>query len=107
MKVTELKHFINRTIVGVEKIKAEYGRTYNWYLCFTFSDGGKIILYGGVPINPKPDLEQMKKAPLFFSPEDIAAKVLEDEHARRRIARDRLDAKRELLESLKEELGES
>ncbi len=106
MSEHKLNHFINRTVESLELINAEYGRTYREYLCFKFTDGEKIMLYGNIPYAPKPTVEEMKRAPKFFTPEDISEKVLLDEREKRRMEEARLVKKRRDLEELKKELGE-
>lgn len=102
-----LNQFAGKTISSVERIVAEYGRTYNHYLCFVFSDGSKSILYGDEPYNPKPSLKEMRKAPNFYTPEDIADRVLRDEQESRRLAEQSRQQKLYQLEQLKKELGET
>ncbi len=70
---------LGRMISTVERINAEHGRTYSSYVCLTFTDGSKLMLSGGIPWSPKPEIEEMKKAHNFFSPDDIANAVREQE----------------------------
>lgn len=73
-----------KTIATVEDIEAEYGRTYKRYLCLTFTDGSRQVLASnGEPYKPRPSVEEMKKAPRFFSVEEIAAEVARGERKRR------------------------
>lgn len=102
-----LKHMIGRTVASVEQIHAEYGRTYDYYVCIVFTDGEKLMLHGGIPHNPKPALDEMRSAPGFFTAEDCAAKLLRMEQEKRRREQDRLEDKRRELAKLKAELGES
>lgn len=79
----ELSKLIGQRITSIEIIKAEYGRTYGNYLCIVTELGEKVMLYGGIPYKPKPDPEEMKKAPNYFSVQDIANRVAEIEEKRR------------------------
>lgn len=106
---SEIGQLIGKTISIVEVIKAEYGRTYSTYFCITCSDGTKLMLASagsGTPWNPNPAVEEMRKAPSFFSAEDIANEVLIMEKKSRKEAANRIQRKRHELEALKKELGE-
>lgn len=103
MKVQDMK---NKTIQSIETIKAEYGRTYHQYLCIVFSDESKIMIAGDdTPWNPDPSIEEMKKAPLFFTPDDIANKVKLEEQAKRDRLRQEHRNKLEKYHQLKKELS--
>lgn len=97
--------FNGKTIAKLEVIKAEFGRTYQKYLCFTFTDGTRVMLAGDLYTHsPDPEPSEMRKAPMFFTPEDIAAKVLRDEQDKRaRMERER-QAKLAQIERLQREL---
>ncbi len=62
------KDLENKRIISIENLRGEYGRTYNNYLCFTCEDGARVMLYGGEPYSPEPELEEMRKIN-FFTPE--------------------------------------
>tara|TARA_Y100000034_G_C6832483_1_gene375907 strand:- start:112 stop:447 length:336 start_codon:yes stop_codon:yes gene_type:complete len=104
----EPEDWVGKTIKSCEVIRAEHGRTYSSYLCVTFTDGSKhmISIFGFTRLyDARPPVEEMKKAPNFFSPDDIADEVkrLEVEN-RKRVA----EAKRHKeyqFEKLKKELG--
>jgi hypothetical protein len=101
--------WIGKTISSFEVIKAEYGRTFPYYICFTFADGTKQILssfFDGEGYNLRPPLEEMKKARKFFSAEDISNRVLQDEKRSRQNEKESLENKKRQLEQLKKELGE-
>ena len=100
-KLTDLKI----KIVNIEKICAEYGRTYDYYLCFTCDDGSRVILYGGEPYNPNPSLEEMRKVD-FFTPEEIGEKLEQIEREKRHRKQQELEDKKRQLQKLKKELGE-
>lgn len=89
MKTIE-KELKGKTIQSCEVIHAEYGRTYDQYICLVFTDGSKLILTGSTPWEPDPPVDEMKKAPGYYSAVDIANKVERDENRRRaRIAEDK------------------
>jgi hypothetical protein len=103
----DIKEAVGKTIASVERIPAEYGRTYHSYTLIVFTSGEKVMLADGHPPNdPRPTLENMQKAPQFFTAEDIADKMLRIEQEKRRNEKERTDAKRRELERLKKELGE-
>jgi hypothetical protein len=106
MKTLEYKDLVGRTIASVEVIQAEYVRTYNHYACITFTDGTRVIFSGGIAYSPHPPLDEMRKAPKFFTPEEIANVVLQEERERRRRMDEDLATKRQYLAALKKELGE-
>lgn len=107
--INNIKDFNGKTISASELIQAEYGRTYDAYLCLVFTDGTKAML-GCVshPINlygPKPLIEEMKKAPSFFSPEDIAERVVIDERDRRQIITNQQQRDKNEYKRLKKKLN--
>jgi hypothetical protein len=71
-----------KSIKYAEPIQAEWGRTYHQYLCLVFTDGTKALLGGELVgarwLTPDPDLAEMKKAPHFFTPDDLADKARKD-----------------------------
>lgn len=77
--------FVGKTVQSLEYINIERNRAVmnSRYLCFVFTDGTKVMIQGGFMYNPNPDIEEMKKAPMFFSAEDIADAVLREETKRR------------------------
>lgn len=77
------KLLIGEKIVSIEVIDSEFGRTYTYYWCIILENGEKVIIGGCVPCNPTPDPEEMKKAPNYFSPEDIANRVMKIEKDKR------------------------
>ncbi len=103
MKITELT---GKTISSCELINAEFGRTYDKYLCIVCTDGSKIIIHAGEPWQPDPPIEEMKKAPNYFSASDIAYKVERDENLRRRRLQEDKERKQREFEKLKKELGQ-
>lgn len=83
-KYLKIKELEGRTVRSVEVIPAEFGRTYNEYICITCSDGGRFLIGGsGALWNGAPRIGDMQKAPNFFSAEEIAARVLQEEKDRR------------------------
>lgn len=79
MKTTSYIHKIRdirgKTIESVEDILAEYGRTYRRYVCIVFTDETRVILIDGIPCNPHPSVEEMEKAPKFFSGKEIGEEI--------------------------------
>jgi nitrate reductase alpha subunit len=103
MKIEDIK---GKTIQSAEIIRAEYGRTYNHYICIVFTDESKIMIAGDdAPWNPDPEIEQMKKAPLFFTPDDIAEKVRYIEQEKRDRLKEEHKRKLDKFNELKKELG--
>lgn len=100
-KFKKLKEMEGKTIKSVEQIKAEYGRTFNAYICIVFTDDTKTLIHGGVPHQPNPIAEDMSKAPKFFTPDEIAERVKKDEQKKRRLTKEREDAERKEYERLK------
>jgi hypothetical protein len=98
---------VGKTIASAVIIRAEWARTYDRYLCLTFTDGTKKLIgvTGWDLHDPKPSIEEMKKAPDYFSPEDIAARVLADEKESRRRASDIERRERAEFERLQERYG--
>lgn len=106
-KEWDIKILEGKTIVSVEIISAEYGCTYNNYTCFVCEDGTKLLVFEGhsKPWNPKPKPDEMKNAPKFYTPDDIAnrVKAIEiDERQKRKTAQER---KLREYNSLKKELS--
>ena len=103
MKREKLLDCIGKTIKTVEIIGAEFGRTYYHYTCIVFEDGDKILLThdGREPYHPCIDPEEMKKAPNFFSVDDITNRVREIEEKRRRDNADYERRQKEEYEKLK------
>ena len=99
------KDLINKKITNEEIVSAEFGRTYDAYICFTCEDDSRIMLHGGEPYDPNPNLEDMRKIN-FFSPEEIGAKLEQIERDKRRREQERINQKKRELERLKKELGE-
>ena len=103
----DIKEAVGKTIESVERIPAEYGRTYHSYTLIVFTDGTKVMQADGQPPwEPCPKLEDMQKASKFFTAEDIADKVLKIERAKRQKEKEQVDKKRRELERLRKELGE-
>lgn len=105
MKVADL---VGKTIQSAEAIGAEFGRTYNAYLCLVFTDGERQImglLHKNLELyNPKPPLEEMQNAPNFFSPDDIADKMREIEQGKRLAVKKLHERKVAEYEKLRKEL---
>jgi hypothetical protein len=99
------KYLENKKVISIEKLRCEFGRTYDNYLCFTCEDGTRVMLHGGEPFDPKPPLEEMRKVN-FFTPEEIGLKLEQIERQKRQREKDLLNKKRRELEKLKKELGE-
>ena len=94
-----------KTIKSIEKLRGEFGRTYDNYLCFTCEDGTRVMLFGGEPYDPSPTIEEMRKIN-FFTPEEIGKKLETIEREKRRRQQDIVEQKKRDLNRLKEELGE-
>lgn len=103
------KDLVGKTIQSAELIGAEFGRTYNAYLCLVFTDGTKQmmgLLHKNFEIyNPKPPLEEMQKAPSFFSPNDIANEMRDIEQSKRDATKRLRERKVVEYEKLRKELG--
>ena len=106
-KEYDVKILEGKTIQSIEVISAEYGRTYNSYVCVVCEDGTKIILADGdsKPYEPKPKVDEMKKAPQFFTPDDIANRVRDIEIDNRQRVKQEQERKTREYNSLKKELG--
>ena len=100
---------VGKTIQSAEAIQAEFGRTYEAYLCLVFSDGtrGMIGVVGnGLDLyNPDPQVTEMMKAPKYFSPDDIADKVRENETKVRAARKEARARKMREYKTLQKELG--
>jgi uncharacterized Fe-S cluster-containing radical SAM superfamily protein len=107
MKEFTIKQLEGKTIKSIEVVSAEYGRTYNFYTCFVCEDGTKILIADGCsePYSPNIQVEEMKKAPKYFSPEDIANRVLEIEKKQRQAQEDIRKRKLNEYRRLGKELG--
>jgi len=99
--------FVGKTVQSLERINIEWARTTTnlHYLCFVFTDGTKVMIKGGFMYKPNPDIEEMKKAPMFFSAEDIANAVLREENERRSRENDRKRQLEYQYNQLAKELG--
>lgn len=73
--IQKIEDIRGKTIEFIEDIQAEYGRTYRRYICIVFTDKTRVILIDGIPCNPKPPIEQMEKAPNFFSSKEIGERI--------------------------------
>jgi hypothetical protein len=106
-KEYDVKILVGKTIQSIEIISAEYGRTYDSYTCFVCTDGTKIMLADGdsKPYSPKPKVDEMKKAPQFFTPDNIANRVKEIEIDKRQKIKQEQERKTREYNSLKKELG--
>ena len=100
-------HQINgKTIESCESIGAEFGRTYSTYLLLKFTDGTRQLIGGGFnAFSANPTIEEMRKAPKFFSEEDLIKKFGCDERKRRDRARERKSQAMAQYERLQRELG--
>jgi hypothetical protein len=104
-KMMHLRDITGKTIHAVEVIRTESWRTHDTYICITFTDTSKIMLCGVEPYEPNPDIDEMKKAPNYFSPQDIANKLLRLERERQLREKNELDRKTREFERLKQELS--
>jgi hypothetical protein len=102
-KYEELK---GEKVVKVESIRAEYGRTYDNYICFTCESGKRVLIHGGNPYDPNVDIEQMRKIS-FFTPEEIGEKLAKIEQRKRRREQERIDEKKRQLARLQREIEEA
>lgn len=100
----KMKDLNGEKIVKVEAIRAEYGRTYTTYLCFTTESGKRVMLHGGEPHDPNPEIEDMRKAS-FFTPEEIGDKLASIERRKRQREKEDKERKMRELERLQRELG--
>lgn len=70
MYSTKAEDLIGKTITEIYQIRAEYGRTYNYYLGFVCEDGARVLTPGQLnPYKPDPSLSEMRKSK-FFTPEE-------------------------------------
>lgn len=102
-RLNSLREAIGKKLTSMEVISAEFGRTTNQYTCLIFDDTHKIIIegHGSYFPSPNPSIEEMKKAPNFFSAEDIANKVLKDEQKARQRKKEEEQKERAEYEALK------
>ena len=101
-KISDLK---GKKILNVEVMRAEFGRTYDSYICFTLENNERVLVHGGEVCNPRPTIEGMRSVN-FYTPEEIGKKVELEEATKRREKENELDKKRRDFERLKKELGE-
>jgi len=97
-----------KTIKTVEVIRAEdFAENNIFYTCFVCTDGTKLIVKGGTdkPYNPQLDIEEMQKAPNYFSAQDIADRVLYLENQRKTEQKEKLLQKRKQLVRLQKEIN--
>ena len=107
--LTPFKKCEGKEIASVEVIQDRMGRTWNYITCITFTDGTRSIIGGTCVENiphPNPRLEQMQKAPKFFSAEEIAETVLQEEKEARRKKVQEDDRKRREAQRLLREIGD-
>ena len=98
-----IKELEGKTIRSIENIRAEYGRTVDNYICIVCSDGEKLLIGGGTVWKPRPTVDDMKKAPNFFTAEEISDRVLWDEKARRTRDRESKESRKRQYEKMKKE----
>ncbi len=105
-KEYDVKILEGKTIQSIEVISAEFGRTYNSYTCIVCEDGTKIMLADGdsKPYNPKLKIDEMKRAPNYFTPDDIANRVKAIEIDNRQRQKQDRERKTHEYERLKREL---
>ena len=101
----DYEELIGEKIVKIGSIKAEYGRTYDRYVCIICESGKRIMIHGGKPHSPDPAQEEMEKLLWFFTPEEVAEKVREINAKKKQAEQDRLKRKKEEYNRLKKELG--
>ena len=95
-----------KTIKSCERIGTEYGRTWSTYILLKFTDGTRQLIGGNFNVHsPNPTIEEMRKAPKFFSEEDLIKKFGCDERKRRDRARERKSQAMAKYERLQRELG--
>ncbi len=96
-----------KTIESSDLIRAEFGRTADWYLCLKFTDGTRMLIgaTGFGFYSPTPDAKEMRKAQNFFTAEEITEKINKDERVRQSRERYKKDAKLRMLRDLQRELG--
>ena len=102
-RLNSLREAVGKKLTSVEVIRAEFGRTNSQYTCLIFDDKYKIIVegHGSYFPSPKPPIEEMKKAPNFFSAEDIADAVLKEEQKVRQRKKEKEQMERAEYEALK------
>ena len=93
----------DETIVKVESVRAEFGRTYDHYLCFTCESGKRVLIHGGSPYAPNPEIEEMRKVE-FFTPEEIGEKLAKIERKKRQKQQELLEEKKRQLARLQREI---
>ena len=97
-----------KTIKSCRMIRAEFGRTSEYYIVIKFTDETRHLLgvHNFTFHQPDPEVNAMRTASDFFTHDEIVAKFKSDEIKQRRIEEDRLRRKREQFKALKRELGE-
>jgi len=100
----DFRELVGEEVKSIESIRAEFGRTYDTYLLITCESGKRILMYGGNPYDPNPKLEQMRET-TFFTPGEIAERILWDESVKRRKIKEEDERKRREYENLKRQLG--
>jgi hypothetical protein len=90
-----------KRIESIEIIESECLRSYVQYLCIVCQDGTKLLLYGDTPAMADPDAEEMRKAPNFYTPEEIAEKVRREEYRKRNYQLDKEEKERREYDRLK------
>lgn len=102
----DVKKLEGKTIKEVEVIKAEFGRTFPSYICFTCEDNTRVLV-GAVNMffDPEPDLSTMEKSK-FFTEKDTIKKRDEDIRKREEETKKSKEIRREEYERLKKEFEE-
>lgn len=100
----DIKSLKDETIKEIHTIKAEFGRTYTEYIGFVCESGKRVMVFAGNTYNPLPTLEEMRKT-TFFTVDEIAEKIRQDELLKRKREQDAIDKKKHDYERLKAELG--
>jgi hypothetical protein len=95
-----------KTIDRIVHMRGEFGRTYDLYLGFICTDGTRVLLYGGNPCSPAPTLETMKES-TFYTDDEIIEKETYLRVKREREEADYKARKKQELDRLQKELGES
>lgn len=108
----EIESWKGKRIIYSNIMKAPWGHISNCLILLVFDDGSRTILcahrYENAIWRFKDlSVEEMQKNPDFFTPDDIADTVREQETARRRRREQDRDARRREFERLQQEFGQA
>jgi hypothetical protein len=106
MMLKKFGDMVGRRVGSVEVIKPEFCRSYDQYVCIVFEDGERMIIAAVIPYRPQPRPEEMRRAPLFFTEEEVAEEELRlKKEAAARKAKE-IEGKKRILKELKKEIAD-